>query len=996
MVKKTLLSLAIAATAAGLTACNTSSTSGNNDVESNPVVTGLPGAKPAKTAAIFSAANGDVPANIDLLFAKASKTDGTASTGDTSPPVTTMINDLAGFSSTAAIDIPFNGRLDADSVLEAFSVFLVELKSKEDNTLIDSLNPATIAAVAPTNPFAEGTDQLARGVDYDVEYIEQDNAARPTIRIQPKKPLDPKTKYLVIVTDNLKDAAGVSVAPSGEYAHVRGTQPLASASLAPLRGAVQGWEELAGGYLAGFTSGKLTKQNVILSYTFTTNATDEILLSMAAPENYISNLLKDTVTLEGLLGEAAVGQLVAGTAAALNTANADNAAWTVLDPATDAGKLATRNTSQYKDAVSAQVAKAILGAGAAKDAGTKLAAGGATAAPVAAAIGNWNTANADKQIPADPTTWTAVHHDYLAQAFGVYTTTTPVATLIVSAANGAGALLKDAAHRPAARTFTLIPDVAVPNTALSLPNATNSVQGMLELPQFMKKKSADATSFWKGSSTVGAVIDGALGKPAGTTPPKDDDGSLNVSYRFPFAEFVENAKVPVLVTYPTDGACVKPANGWKTIIFQHGITTDRTASLGFANGAAKAPGCFATVAMDMPTHGLDASTTDRNENAIRYKPFNGFNVAGYVVNAENLADPQNAQTPFAAKLKGLEAADVTTFAGLTERHENLALNAEQQPVPMVFTPGSESGNSGDFFINLTNMQQTRDHLRQAVMDMLNLNASIAGMDIDGGGAGDLDEDNLFFAGHSLGAITGLTYVAVNNTVANDATVAVKEIKPIKAVVLANPGAQLPKLLENSPSFSKRILPGLAQKNLTQGSSLLEKFFSVFQAPLDTVDPIHFTTLLKETNTPLLMFEMVGGGAVNAADKNTDANAGPVTGLSDAFIEASNTAAATYPSDTVVPNNANPALNGVASGKSYLAGTDPLISQLELTSVTATVAPGADNLMKVSKFKEGTHGTFSSADAPTVFAEMVGQSVSFFLTGGKGVTVGDGNAEKLAE
>jgi len=50
-------------------------------------------------------------------------------------------------------------------------------------------------------------------------------------------------------------------------------------------------------------------------------------------------------------------------------------------------------------------------------------------------------------------------------------------------------------------------------------------------------------------------------------------------------------------------------------------------------------------------------------------------------------------------------------------------------------------------------------------------------------------------------------------------------------------------------------------------------------------------------------------------------------------------------------------------------------------------------MLVSKFNQGTHGTIASADAPTVFAEMVAQAASFFATDGEGLAVGD--ATKLA-
>jgi pimeloyl-ACP methyl ester carboxylesterase len=1005
MVKKTLLSLAIAASTAGLTACNISSTADNNEVATNPVTAGTTG-NLGLTAPVFSAARLELPAKIDLLFAAAATTDGTASVTDTSF-VTSMINDLAGFSATASIDIVFNAALNPASVVAGSSVWLVELKSKEDNSLIDALDLASIVAASPSNPFAEGADQLSPGVDYTAEYVEMDGGATPSIRIHPLKPLDPKTKYIVVVTDKLKDTNGNTVVPSPEYDHLSGNQDIINPALAPVRAAIQGWEKLAGGFLAVATQATQTQDNVILSYAFTTEANDDILLAMAAPENYISGLLNDTKTLEGLLGEDAVTALVQGIGTALS-----------MPFATDSEIVAVRNTATYKATVTSKVAQSIIGGGAAQTAGVALAGGNPDLSPaqVNGAFAAWNgtAGNEAKQIPADPADWTAVHYDYIARALGQYSDTTTTEQYILAASNGAGELLKDAAHRPSAQDFVPIRTdvngnssiaaseiIPVPNSALGLPTATISVQGMLTLPQFMKVNDFSDTDsfsdFWKGSRSVGAVIDQAFGNPTTTTPPQDTDGSLNVTYRFPFAQHIEDVKVPVLVTYPTPGAgCVKPDDGWPTVIFQHGITTDRTASLGFANSmAATTAGCFATVAMDLPTHGIDSSSTDRNGAATRYAPFNGFNVAGYV----DTETPAN--TPFAAALAGLAALNVTTYAGLEERHGNIALNAQQQPTPMVFTPGSESGNSGDFFINLTNMQQTRDHIRQGVMDLLNLNASLENIgdainvDLNGDETADLigqlDTDNVYFVGHSLGAITGLTYAAVNNAIANNAGIVTKEINPLKAVVFANPGGQLPKLLENSPSFSARILPGLAAAGLTQGMSDLEKFFDIFQAPLDSADPVNFTDLLKETGTPVLMFEMVGGGLVNATDSNTDAMAGKVTGLPDTLIGAGG-----YPADTVVPNNANPALNDVTTGLSYLTGTDPLVRQLGLTTVTASIAPSTDNLMLVSKLKEGTHGTISSADAYTVFAEMIGQTASFFQTAGKGLVVGDADQLQAAE
>ena len=913
-----------------------SSTDGEKTTEKEFVVTIIEG-----TSVIFSAINGDLPIANDLLFSSALQTDGTANVADVNPPISTAINDLAGFSLTASIDLAFSDTLDPATVVAGSSIWLVELKSKEDNSLIDALDLASILSVFPENPFSEGADQLVPGQDYLAEYVEMDNGTTPTIRIHPLKPLDPKTKYIVIVTDKLMGANGELVTSSSEYTHLAGNEDLISPFLAPVRTAIQVWEQLAGGFLAAATGENQTQYNVILSYAFTTDASDDILLSMVAPENYLFNLFADTVGLERVVGEENVAAVISSVAAALNASNEAHPDWIELDPMTNAGRLATRNTTTYKTALANSFAEHLVLAEAGQD-----------------------TVDAIKGAYPDPA-------DYAVQ-------------IQATAANGAGSLLKSAAKSPVAQDFFAIPNVIIPhdNTGLNLPNPhAVSMQGMLTLPQFMKTKSlADATSFssfWKGSSSVGAVIDAAFGNPAASTPLKDSDDTINVTYRFPFAQYIEDAKVPVLVTYPTvGGGCTKPKNGWMTIIFQHGFTGNRTKSLGFANSmSAETSGCFATVAMDLPTHGLDAFGGARNGVVRRDALFDVFNVTNYI---------DGANTPFSSTV----AVAYPIFDGLAERHNNLALDSSHQPIAMSFEPGKESGNSGDFFVSLSNMQQTRDHLRQTTVDIMNLTASISSMDIDTGGAGDLDEDSIYFAGISLGAITSLTSVAVNNAVANNTAVSVKDVKPFKAAVFASPGGQLSKLFENSLSLSGRIMPDLASEaGLTQGMADLEKYFSIYQASLDSVDPINFTKLLSATDTPVLMFEMVGGGLVDVIDSNKNPEAGKVTGLSGALI-----AVGEYPADTVVSNNANPPLNNVATGRSYLSGTDPLISLLELVTVTDSIARTENNLMVVSKFKEGTHGTMSSADAITVFSEMIGQAASFFLTGGKGLIVGD--AEQL--
>ena len=160
MLKKTLLSLAIAASTAGLTACNISSTADNNEVATNPVTAGT-SANPGLTTPIFSAANSQLPLANDLLFAINSQLadgepgkDGTANTADTTPPVTTALNKLDGFSTTAAHYINFTAALNPATVIAGQTVFLIKLKNGTDSAAINPLDLQTIVDNGGASPFS--------------------------------------------------------------------------------------------------------------------------------------------------------------------------------------------------------------------------------------------------------------------------------------------------------------------------------------------------------------------------------------------------------------------------------------------------------------------------------------------------------------------------------------------------------------------------------------------------------------------------------------------------------------------------------------------------------------------------------------------------------------------------------------------------------------------------------------------------------------------------
>ena len=292
-----------------------------------------------------------------------------------------------------------------------------------------------------------------------------------------------------------------------------------------------------------------------------------------------------------------------------------------------------------------------------------------------------------------------------------------------------------------------------------------------------------------------------------------------------------------------------------------------------------------------------------------------------------------------------------------------ALDSEGAPVT-----AASVGTSGQLYINLSNFSRTRDGIRQTVLDMLNLGASIGDMDVNADGtADDLDPSKIYFIGHSLGGIVGATFLAVNNN--TDVRAYNSSLPEIQAAALGNPGGGFVKLLENSPSIGAKVLGGLeAASGITQGSESIEKFFSVFQATVDSADPINFAADTQDI--PVLVYTDVGGLASAEGDDDDGAL-----------------------SDQVVPNNA--LTPTVASAKSYLAGTDALVTEMGITTLvnqTNAVAGGAvtadpkyyfpnatsDSLVRANiRFTQGTHSTFSSGDPKDVFAETYQQIITYF-------------------
>lgn len=386
---------------------------------------------------------------------------------------------------------------------------------------------------------------------------------------------------------------------------------------------------------------------------------------------------------------------------------------------------------------------------------------------------------------------------------------------------------------------------------------------------------------WAADTALASAASGGA-----VSVPADDDGTFNVTYRYPFAAKQASLRVPVQVTLPTSAMCAGayPNDQFPVVIYVHGITSDRTSVIALAHSLAD-KACIATVAIDLPTHGVPANSS-----------------AAQLLNIE----------------RGMIAA--TADAAAVERHFEFIMNTSTgMPAKMQFGLATDSPlypaqGSGQWFINLANLQNTRDNLKQAVMDLLNLNATLGLIDADRDGKADFNTGRVSVVGVSLGGIVATTFVNVNQAaIAGDmATGFTPRLNSVDAMAISVAGGSLPKILENSPSFAPSVLGGLAAAGVTQGTSNFENFLYVAQSTVDSADPINFAQSL-DTNVPVLVQEIVGGGSAAA--------------LGDTK---------TYVKDKVVPNNAFPAGYNAAL-PAPLVGTDPLASLLG--AVAPSAGPG---------------------------------------------------------
>lgn len=306
-----------------------------------------------------------------------------------------------------------------------------------------------------------------------------------------------------------------------------------------------------------------------------------------------------------------------------------------------------------------------------------------------------------------------------------------------------------------------------------------------------------------------------------------------------------------------------------------------------------------------------------------------------------------------------------------------------------FNTDSEEGDeinastvSATDYMNLASLLTTRDNLRQSTADILGLRLGLNNVV-----GADIDTSKVHFLGHSLGAITGINFIAVANTPINPA---LDGMFKVNTNSLAMPGVMVANFLLESLAFGDLIKSSLtiaqsadfqnfvnanragetsapSQEELVglyrefyalltseqqaELNSIFSQFIFAAQTIVDSGDPINSAAEMALTETPTHLIEVIGDGGSNLAD-------------------------------TVIPNTIT---------TSPLGGTEGGVALLGLSSVSNTAAGSG-----VVRFLKGHHGSILSPEAlpeaPDAEAtaaatqEMQSQVTGFFATEGQVINV----------
>jgi len=352
------------------------------------------------------------------------------------------------------------------------------------------------------------------------------------------------------------------------------------------------------------------------------------------------------------------------------------------------------------------------------------------------------------------------------------------------------------------------------NISAALPPVADIYAGFTRVPFYLQtsggnpQSTAPLTSFWQANPAspdvsakfLGVIPCGAYA--AGAALPGGVTGAPSVSTTACFPDPVKQSDldIPLLVTVPNAASGqAKPAGGWPVVIFQHGITRNRTDLIAVAPALAAAG--FVGVAIDLPLHGVSKTGSD-----------SAFRIPGI---GERTFD--------------LDLANNTTGAA---------------------GPDGVVDASGTHFINLQSLITSRDNLRQGAADLLTLRKSLANLDLNGDAVPDLDMSQVRFSAISLGGIVGGVFLGADSGAG----------QVVGAATLSATGGGIARLLDASRAYGPRISGGLAASGVAEGTDDYETFLRFAQTLIDSGDPLNYAVAAR-SGRPLLLTEVLGDNVI---------------------------------------------------------------------------------------------------------------------------------------
>lgn len=727
-------------------------------------------------------------------------------------PVYSAIDDLDGFSTIAPFDVPLTRPIDASTLAGNWYIVPVNYGTQSPKTGEPNRNDPLAKPNKPIKVQASVVSHSSFG-----------SIKNNVLRFTPISPLEADTRYLLVLTTGIKDTTGQSLALPEGYAFLNSNKPFPPGSnpaAQAARSAVKDWMLLATALM--LDKGR-SLSNISMSYTFVTGGKATVMQAISNPSTLVSHLdkLPDS----------------APKARPVDFASSKVLKLKEIKKFKQAGYQAAFTTGSIELPYYLQMPK----------------------------NANSNVENGEDQFYEDNNDG---RNNGYASCVEEETKQRPVGKLIPKW-HGTGKILNPHCRQS---------ELSAANILLSEWQADDSLRF------FNPRKD-----------------------------PKDKDGkpvSRKVTNFFPFPkEYSANGKVlkrnsNLQVVIP-QGACSKPATGWKTVIYQHDLFESRMHDNSMKFAEKMAANCIATLAIDLPLHGLMPNVSSGEAllgNDIPLLAYSNWSKTGLKVGnfGSALGGFFGIRDSFLGKFAGdmskkssenegikllTRRATEERYFGLTKEpnmgeigYEDKKWNTtigfkvkvkdEDYQFPN-FVPqaaSQEYGTSGSLFLNFLHFQTLRDNMRQAVLDLLNLNASIASIDYDNDGQADFDASSLQFVGKGMGAIIGSEFVALNN--------ASSELPTIKKVALIDVLGGLGAWLRTSPlgkdmvDFYSKLEPVLddinckkdcvaslkTKPNAVKDSTDYNTLMYMFQASLDSVDPLNYVDLIKANLNALKLYK----------------------------------------------------------------------------------------------------------------------------------------------